>query len=105
MKKNMTLRTRDHLHLTAAVALAICANLAPAFAAWSIMPPEKYPSQNATRVDAIAAMLPEKPSSPAPRPSDRTAWAALSNDPGAARIVAEAESLCGKPIPDLPDVL
>ena len=105
MKKNMTLRTRDHLHLTAAVALAICANLAPAFAAWSIMPPEKYPSQNATRVDAIAAMLPEKPSSPAPRPSDRAAWAALSNDPGAARIVAEAESLCGKPIPELPDEL
>lgn len=74
-------------------------------AARNIKSPERYPVQNSARVDAIAAMLPEKPGTPAPRPSDRSAWAALSNDPGAARIVAEAEKLCGKPIPELPDEL
>ena len=105
MKKNMSLRTRNHLPLTAAVALAICINLSSAFAAESKVSPQNYPPQNPARVDEIAAMLPEKPGTPAPRPSDRAAWAALSNDPGAAKIVAEAERLCGKPIPDLPDEL
>ena len=105
MKTNMKLKTRRTPSLPVAAALALCINLSSAFAAESKVPPERYPKQNPARVDEIAAMLPEKPGTPAPRPSDRAAWAAVANAPGAAKIIAKAEGLCGEPIPELPDEL
>ncbi len=89
--------------LPAAGAAWMCAAIC--VAAESKVAEKDYPRQNPARVDAIAAMLPERPGTPAPRPYDRAAWASLAKDPGAAKLIAEAEGLCGKPIPELPDEL
>ena len=44
--------------------------------------------ETVSRVDQIAARLPERPCTPAPRPCDRAAWAPLAKDPAAAEIIA-----------------
>ena len=79
--------------LAAGVGLVVCAEAA------------NYPEQDSARVAAIASRLPERPGSPAPRPSDRAAWAFLANDPAAATFIAEAAKQIGCPIPELPDEL
>ena len=58
-----------------------------------------------SRVDQIAARLPERPCTPAPRPCDRAAWAPLAKDPAAAAIIASAEKLVGVKIDELTDDL
>ena len=65
MKRKML---RSFAVLTAGVGLVVCAAA-------------NYPEQDPARVAAIAARLPERPGTPAPRPSDRAAWAFLANDP------------------------
>ena len=57
------------------------------------------------RVDQIAARLPERPCTLAPRPCDRAAWAPLANDPATVAIVASAEKLVGAKIDELSDDL
>ena len=90
MKRKML---RSFAVLAAGVGLVVCAEAA------------NYPEQDPARVAAIASRLPERPGSPAPRPSDRTAWAFLANDPAAATFIAEAAKQIGCPIPELPDEL
>ena len=84
---------RSFAVLAAGVCLVVCAVAA------------NYPEQDPARVMAIAARLPERPGTPAPRPSDRAAWAFLVNDPTAAGLIAEAAKQIGCPIPELPDEL
>ena len=69
MKRKML---RSFAVLAVGVGLVVCAAAA------------NYPEQDPARVAAIAARLPERPGTPAPRPSDRAAWAFLANDPAAA---------------------
>lgn len=57
------------------------------------------------RVQAIAALLPEKPTAPGPAITDRTAWGRLAAQPEGRKLVAQAEKLLTQPIPDQPDDL
>lgn len=79
--------------LAAGVGLAVCSVAA------------NYPEQDPARVAAIASRLSERPGTPAPRPSDRAAWAFLANDSAAAKLIAEAAKQIGRPIPELSDEL
>ena len=68
-------------------------------------PKANYPKADPARIDAIAAHLPERPGTPAPRPSNRAAWARLSGLPEAQRLVETAGKIRRQPIPELPDEL
>jgi hypothetical protein len=57
------------------------------------------------RIEAIAALLPEKPSGFGKPISDRAAWETLGKQPAFRRIVAKAELLLSTPFPDSPDEL
>jgi hypothetical protein len=57
------------------------------------------------RIKAVAAMLPEKPAGLGPTITDRAAWDRLAAEPAAKDILARAEELLTKPIPDQPDDL
>ena len=64
-----------------------------------------FPAQNPARVDEIAAHLAERPGTPAPRPSDRAAWAGLAGAPQAANLIETAARASRAAIPELPDEL
>ena len=74
---------------------------------WMLVAAElrRYALAHVSRVDQIAARLPERPCTPAPRLCDRAAWVPLANDPAAAAIVASAEKLVGAKIDELSDDL
>ncbi len=57
------------------------------------------------RVEAIAALLPEKPTGFGKPISDRPAWEALGKQAAFSKIVARAELLISTPFPDSPDEL
>jgi len=87
------------------IAVGLTAVCAATCHAQYFMPAERRPKQNAARVAEIEAHLPEQPGTPAPRPSNRTAWDALAREEGADAIIAAAEEKCGEPIPELTDEL
>lgn len=64
-----------------------------------------YPKQDSTRVEAIAAHLPELPGTPAPRPSNRADWAFLATDSASVPFVDEAAKRIEESIPELADEL
>ncbi|HPS03012.1 MAG TPA: heparinase II/III family protein [Candidatus Sumerlaeota bacterium] len=57
------------------------------------------------RIEAIAALLPEKPTGFGKPISDRAAWEALGKQLAFRKIVARAELLLSTPFPDSPDEL
>ena len=76
---------------------AVCAAIAVGAVA------EPLPTSDPARVDEIAALLPEKPGTPAPAASDRSAWKAAADLPEAKKAVRRAESLLKEPVPELGD--
>ena len=58
-----------------------------------------------TRVDEIAAMLPETPRADGAPASDRAKWDPLAASETGKKIVAEAERVAAEPVPDAPDNL
>jgi hypothetical protein len=57
------------------------------------------------RVEALAALLPEKPTGFGKPISDRPAWETLGKQPAFRKIVARAELLLSTPFPESPDAL
>jgi hypothetical protein len=68
-------------------------------------PPGKPRGPDTARVQAIAGMLPEKPSGAGPRITDRAAWNAAAKAPAFRRVVVQAEAVQKEPIPDTTDEL
>lgn len=74
----------------------------------AVIAAEKEPisaSLNAKRIEAIAAMLPERPAGVGRPISDREAWRALAEQPGYRSVVSMAEELLEAPLPELTDDL
>ena len=57
------------------------------------------------RIKAVAAMLPERPTGLGRPISDRAAWDRLAADPAYKAVIAKAEELLAKPLPEQPDDL
>jgi hypothetical protein len=57
------------------------------------------------RVKAVAAMLPERPAGLGHPSADRAAWERLAADPAGKAVLARAEGLLAKPLPEQPDDL
>ncbi|MBN1589241.1 MAG: heparinase II/III family protein [Pirellulales bacterium] len=60
---------------------------------------------DAKRVEAIAEMLPEQPHGLGMPIDNRQAWDAVARSIGSAGVIKKAESLLGKPMPELTDEL
>ena len=80
------------------MSVALTLIVSPAEAA-PVTPPDP------ARIQAIAALLPEKPAAPGPALTDRAAWGRLAAQPEGKRLIAQAERLLTQPIPDQPDDL
>ena len=65
--------------------------------------PAAFPVPTAERIAEIAAMLPEKPTGPCPKASDRTAWQPLMDTPAAESIIKRATAYIGVEPPPLTD--
>ncbi|HLA84720.1 MAG TPA: heparinase II/III family protein [Thermoguttaceae bacterium] len=59
----------------------------------------------ASRVEAIARMLPAAPRGVGRPITDRAAWGVLAKSPAAAKVIKRAEGLLGQPLPELTDDL
>lgn len=67
--------------------------------------PDPLPRRNQARIAEIAAMLPERPSAPGARASDRTFWNRLAADPSARIFLASVEKMSAIPEQPLGDYL
>lgn len=65
--------------------------------------PAAFPVPTAERIAEIAAMLPEMPTGPCPKASDRTAWQPLMDTPAAESIIKRATAYIGVEPPPLTD--
>ena len=65
--------------------------------------PAAFPVPTAERIAEIAAMLPEKPTGPCPKASDRMAWQPLMDTPAAESIIKRATAYIGVEPPPLTD--
>ncbi|MBO7534944.1 MAG: hypothetical protein J6T46_13220, partial [Victivallales bacterium] len=64
-----------------------------------------FPIPSKERIDQIASWLSETPGHFGPTAADRAAWLPYADTPEAKKIIAQAESVVGTPIPELPDEL
>ena len=64
-----------------------------------------FPIPSQERIDQIASWLSETPGHFGPTAADRAAWLPYADTPEAKKIIAQAESVVGTPIPELPDEL
>ena len=62
-----------------------------------------FPIPSKERIDQIASWLSETPGHFGPTAADRAAWLPYADTPEAKKIIAQAESVVGTPIPELPD--
>ena len=77
-------------------------SIAFALTVWTVQA-DPLPKADPARVDEIAAMLPERPGTPAPAASDRTAWRAAATHPDAGRLVRIGEERKNASVPELGD--
>lgn len=63
------------------------------------------PPLDATRIKAVAGLLPEQPAGPGRPASDRAAWEALAAEEAYQEVLGRAQRLLDEPLPEQPDEL